>query len=61
MPNKVTGLAMQKPAGIVGHSICTAEVMGAKTVINLRDGPALALSWGVSMTSLNLRLDFKNR
>ena len=61
MPDKATGLAMQNPEGIVGHSICTAEVMGTKTVIKLRDGPALALSWGMSVTSLNLRLNFKNR
>ena len=61
MLNKTTGLAMQNPEGFVGHSICTAEVMGTKTVINLRDGPALALSWGVSVTSSNSRLDFKNR
>ena len=61
MLNKVKGLAMQNPEGIVGHSICAAEVMGAKTVINLRDGPTLAISLGVSMTSLNLRLTFKNR
>ncbi len=32
--------------------------MGTKTVINLHDGLALALSWGVSVTPLNSRLDF---
>ena len=61
MPNKAKDLAVQNPEGIVGHSICTAEVVGTKTVINLLDRPTLALSWGVSMTSLNLRLSRKNR